>query len=186
VVPPGNDASTEGEATITGVTVPLDGSPLAETALPIAASIATALSVPLTLLRVIPSLTYQATAGWGVGYSAYYPVSEEMERDEEHAVAEYLEAIATRLRVSGLDVRTDWERSATNRAEEMIAAYLAKRSTGIAVMASYGRGGVLRWALGSTAEEVLDQSPCPILIVRAGTTAAGHEDRRIPAVQATG
>jgi hypothetical protein len=28
---------------------------------------------------------------------------------------------------------------------------------------------VLRWALGSTAEEVLDQSPCPILVVRAGT-----------------
>jgi universal stress protein family protein len=43
-------------------------------------------------------------------------------------------------------------------------------------MASHGRGGVLRWALGSTAEAVLDQAPCPILIVRAGATAgAGRE-----------
>ena len=43
-------------------------------------------------------------------------------------------------------------------------------------MASHGRGGVLRWALGSTAEAVLDQAPCPILIVRAGaTTGAGRE-----------
>ncbi len=58
----------------------------------------------------------------------------------------------------------------------MIAAALAKQPTGIAVMASHGRGGVLRWALGSTAEEALDQSPCPILIVRAGTTAVGSED----------
>ena len=51
----------------------------------------------------------------------------------------------------------------------MRAAVLAKQPSGIAVMASHGRGGVLRWALGSTAEEVLDQSPCPILVVRAGT-----------------
>ncbi|MDQ2784880.1 MAG: universal stress protein, partial [Chloroflexota bacterium] len=187
VVPPGNGASIEGDAVITAVTVPLDGSPLAETALPIAARIATALSAPLTLLRVIPSLTYLASSGWGVGYSTYYPVSEESEHDEETAVEEYLEAIATRLRAPGLEVQTEWARSVTNRAEEMITASLATRPTGIAVMASHGRGSVLRWALGSTAEAVLDQSPCPILIVRAGATAsAGHEEMRTPAVQRAG
>ncbi|MDQ2784809.1 MAG: universal stress protein, partial [Chloroflexota bacterium] len=187
VVPPGNGASIEGDAVITAVTVPLDGSPLAETALPIAARIATALSAPLTLLRVIPSLTYLASSGWGVGYSTYYPVSEENEHDEETAVEEYLEAIATRLRAPGLVVQTEWAHSVTNRAEEMITASLAKRPTGIAVMASHGRGGVLRWALGSTAEAVLDQSPCPILIVRAGaTTSAGHEGAPVRAVQRAG
>ena len=187
VVPPGNDASTGDDAVITGVTVPLDGSDLAETALPIAATIATVLSVPLTLLRVIPIMTYQATAGWSVGYSAYYPVSEEMERDEERAVEEYLDTIATRLRTPGLEVRTNWERSVTSKAEEVIAAYLAKRPTGIAVMASHGRGGVLRWALGSTAEAVLDRAPCPLLIVRADvTTRAGYEDVPVRAVQGAG
>ncbi len=78
-------------------------------------------------------------------------------------------------------MRTDWERSVTNRAEVIIAASLAKRPTGIAVMASHWRGGVLRWALGSTTEGVPDQAPCPILIVRAGvTTNAGHEEIHIP------
>lgn len=183
VVPPGNDAATGDSAAIAGVTVPLDGSPLAEEALPMATRIAIALSVPLTLLRIIPSLTYQASAGWGYGYSAYYPVSEEMERDEEQAVEEYLAAIATRLRAPGLEVETRWERSVTSKAEEMIAAYLAKRPASIAVMASHGRGGVLRWALGSTAEGVLDQSPCPLMIVRAGaTTSAGHERVPVPAL----
>ena len=43
-------------------------------------------------------------------------------------------------------------------------------------MASHGRGGVLRWALGSAASAVLDQTPYPLLIVRAGAaTGAGRE-----------
>jgi len=169
VVRPGNDAPTEGAAAIAGVTVTLDGSALAEEALPVATRIATALSIPLTLLRIIPSLTSLASAGWGAGYAAYYPVTDEMEADEDQGVKKYLEAVATRLRVSGLDVHARWEHSVTSRAAEMIAAALATQPAGIAVMASHGRGGVLRWALGSTAEEALDQSPCPILIVRAGT-----------------
>jgi nucleotide-binding universal stress UspA family protein len=186
VVRRGDDAPTEGAATIAAITVTLDGSPLAEEALPVATRIATGLAIPLTLLRVIPNLTYLASTGWDAGYSAYYPVSAETERGEEHAVEQGLEAIAAPLRAEGLDVRTRWERSATSRAAEAIAAVLAKQPAGIAVMASHGRGGVLRWALGSTAEEVLDQSPCPVLIVRAGTTAAGDEDAPAPAVRDAG
>jgi nucleotide-binding universal stress UspA family protein len=169
VVQPGDNARTEGAAMIAAVTVTLDGSPLSEEALPTAKRIATALAIPLTLLRAIPSLSALASSGWDAGYYAYYPVSEESERAEEQAVEQYLEAVATRLRASGLDVRTCWERSGTSHATETITAVLAKQPSGIAVMASHGRGGVLRWALGSTTEAVLDQSPCPILVVRAGT-----------------
>jgi nucleotide-binding universal stress UspA family protein len=169
VVRPGDEASTEGEATIAAVTVTLDGSSLAEEALPTATRIATALSIPLTLLRVIPGLGALANSGWDAGYSAYYPVSEVSERDEERAVEQYLETVAAPLRASGLDARACWERSVTSHATETIVAVLAKQPSGIAVMASHGRGGVLRWALGSTTEAVLDQSPCPILVVRAGT-----------------
>lgn len=182
VVRPDADAPSKGAATIEAITVALDGSPLAEEALPIASQIAAALAVPLTLLRVIPSATSLAGGGWDAGYSAYYPVSEEMERDEERAVQEYLQVVATRLRGTGLDVRTRRERSVTSRAAEVIPAVLAEQPAGIAIMASHGRGGVLRWALGSTAEEVLDHAPCPVLIVRAGTTAAeaGNTHAAVP------
>ena len=182
VVPPGHGVTIGSDrgadAAVTGITVPLDGSSLAEAALPFAANIAAAMSVPLTLFRVIPSIMAQA-AGWGAGYEAYYPITEEMEHDEEAAVAQYLQAVAMPLRAGGLVVHSVWQRSVTSRAEELILAYLPP--SGIAVMASHGRGGVLRWVLGSTAEEVLDHAPCPILIVRAGAMASvGRED--VPAL----
>jgi hypothetical protein len=81
----------------------------------------------------------------------------------------------------GLDVRTRAERGATGQAAALIAAALAQQPAGLAVMASHGRGGVLRWALGSTAEDVLDQAPCPVLIVRARSG-----DTRAPAAPRAG
>ena len=182
IVPPANGNTPTGDdGAITVITVPLDGSPLAEAALPIAADIAAALSVPLTLFRVIPSIMAQA-AGWGVGYEGYYPITEEMQRAEETAVTAYLAAVAAPLRAGGLTVETVWRRSVTAAADESIAAYLP--ATGIAVMASHGRGGVMRWVLGSTAEGVLDHAPCPILIVRADATTSGeHAGNRVHAVQ---
>ena len=174
VVPPGGDEPAGGAAAIAAITVTLDGSALAEGALPLAAHLAAALAVPLALLRVIPSRADPANTFWVDGYYAYYPASqeEELAREEERAVEAYLDAIAARLRAPGLEVRTAWERGVTGAAAGPIAEYLARRPTGLAVMASHGRGGVLRWALGSTAEAVLDQAPCPLLIVRAGATAS--------------
>ena len=101
-------------------------------------------------------------------------------------IEEHLEVVAAPLRAAGLEVRSRWERSVTSRAAEVIAAVLAKQLAGIAVMASHGRGGVLRWELGSTAAEVLDQSPCPILIVRAGTTATEPADISAPVARDAG
>ena len=84
-------------------------------------------------------------------------------------------------------MRTAWERGATGGAAGPIADYLARWPAGLAVMASHGRGGVLRWALGSTAEAVLDQAPCPLLVVRASaTTGAGREAVPARAVQDAG
>jgi nucleotide-binding universal stress UspA family protein len=174
VVRPGTEAPTSASAAIAEITVTLDGSALAEAALPEATRLAVALAVPLTLLQVIPSLAYLAAAGWGVGYANYYPASAEQEAADDLAVEGYLAAVATRLRQPGLAVRIRAERSVTARVEETVAAYLAARPTGLAVMASHGRGGVLRWVLGSTAEAVLDHAPCPLLIVRADATIAAE------------
>jgi nucleotide-binding universal stress UspA family protein len=42
------------------------------------------------------------------------------------------------------------------------------------VMGSHGRGGLFRLALGSVAERVVRDAPCPVLVVKTtGTTASG-------------
>ncbi|HEY8597037.1 MAG TPA: universal stress protein [Thermomicrobiales bacterium] len=175
VVPPGDAKLTRGAAQIAAITATLDGSVLAEGALPLAASLAAALAVPLGLLRAIPGPAYPISIGWDDGYYAPYIASEEQEHEEERAVEAYLEAIAAPLRTPALAVETAWVRGVTNVAAGPIAEHLARRPSGLAVMTSHGRTGLRRWALGSTAESVLDQAPCPILIVPADATiGAGH------------
>jgi nucleotide-binding universal stress UspA family protein len=86
----------------------------------------------------------------------------------------YLARIAARLEVTG--VRTRWLRGRA-APDAIITEYLHAQPPGIAVMASHGRGGISRWVIGSTAENVITGAPCPVLIVRAMT--APH-DGRIP------
>jgi len=52
------------------------------------------------------------------------------------------------------------------------------RQAGIVVMASHGRGSVLRWVLGSTAEGLTAHALAPVLIVRGTTAPALNEETR--------
>jgi hypothetical protein len=44
-------------------------------------------------------------------------------------------------------------------------------------MASHGRDGVARWVLGSTAEAVIAQPPCAVLVMRAKMSEQGEDTR---------
>jgi nucleotide-binding universal stress UspA family protein len=153
-------------ASIQQITVTLDGSPLAESALPIASRLAQIFNVPLTLLRVIPNVVYP-TAYYD---TAYLPPIKELEAYARTEAEQYLAEIKELQELQ--DVRVQWLHSAASTPEAIINAYLAKQPPGIVVMASHGRGGVSRWILGSTAEGVVTGAPCPVLIVRAETAPA--------------
>ncbi len=168
VVRPHPDLPAVGEASIRGITVTLDGSLLSEAAVPVAATLAARLAVPLTLLRVIPQRPYRAFYALE-GPDA--PPVEEIEATEEAEAAQYLTGIATRLRAEQMRVHTVWRRSARQHVDETIVARVTPHADGILVMASHGRGGVVRWALGSTTEAVLAHAPCAVLIVRADAVA---------------
>lgn len=126
------------------VIVPLDGSELAEQALPFATAIAKGLGVPLELLRVVPV----GTAG-----------------DEDEARA-YLDHV--REQVGGqaqITIKTG------KPAAQIIAAAEAATEP-LIIMTTHGRGGIGRLVFGSVADQILRGITAPVLLIRSGTTTA--------------
>jgi nucleotide-binding universal stress UspA family protein len=132
--------SGQGESdAISRVVVPLDGSALAEQALPIAASLAGILDVPVRLLHVIDPGAPES-AGQGEAQQA-------------------LDAHVQTLRDDGLDAAVAM--LAGTPAPALIGALTP---TDLVVMTSRGRGGLSRWLLGSVADRIVREAPAPVLL----------------------
>lgn len=83
---------------------------------------------------------------------------------EAAEVERYVEEVAESLRGEGL-VATSATRAAA--APQAIAAFSEEAKPSLIVMATHGRTGLQRWALGSVAEKVLRTSAWPMLLLRA-------------------
>lgn len=138
-----------------GITVPLDGSPLAESALPYALTLGEAMRVPVTLMYVVPlpKLT--------LDYQLRYDATQEATLLARASAT--LESRAKTLVRS--DLRVDTYAAVGDAAEEIVRH--AERSPGrCIVMATHGVGGVLHWAFGSVARKVITTATVPTLVVR--------------------
>jgi nucleotide-binding universal stress UspA family protein len=134
------------------ILLPLDGSELAQVALPHAVKIAEIFQAKLVLLRVACAPILLGTE----------PVEA-----QRLVVAEsdaYLKTVVADLQPTGLKLSTGVRYG--NAAEEIIA-FASQESIGLIVMATHGRSGVGRWLLGSTAEKVLRGTTVPVLLIRA-------------------
>src|SRR5919201_1177493 len=129
------------------ILVPLDGSPLAEYALPYAERLADACSARLVLTRVLPV------------YSSEPPQENLTSADEAWA---YLERIAARLRAHGRHVETS---AVWGEPVEMILERVRATRADLVVMATHGRSGAGRWLYGSVADQVLRRALVPVLTV---------------------
>jgi nucleotide-binding universal stress UspA family protein len=138
---------------IRSILLPLDGSELAEQALPVAEGIGKALGARLHLARVVP-----------------YPISiQEIEAGsavQNHfkklltGAEEYLLEVSKRRRLA------DAEKSvAAGPPAAALSDYISQQSIGLVVMTSHGRGGLMRAALGSTADRLIG-GDAPVLVVR--------------------
>lgn len=140
---------------LSGINAPLDGSPLAESALPYALALGDAMNVPITLVHAVPlpqlSLDYQLR----------YDAAEEATLLAR--AGDMLEARAQSLRIGTRRVATYV--AAGDPAEEIVR--YSERSTGRCIaMATHGSGGMLHWAFGSVARKVLTTATVPTLVVR--------------------
>ncbi|MGH2586389.1 MAG: universal stress protein [Dehalococcoidia bacterium] len=147
------------------VLVPLDGSLVAEMALPYAAAIARGLGASVRLLAVIEPAPRGLTQR-----SEHRAV--EFEQLERRSLEEALAGAASRLQEQSLAVATHVVRG--NPATAILNA-AGDASVAMVIMGTHGRGGVDRWGVGSVAEQVMRQNVKPTLLVRLPYTPASQQ-----------
>jgi nucleotide-binding universal stress UspA family protein len=150
------------EVKLTDIIVPLDGSALAEQALPLAASIARDLGLKMTLLQVTPSVeNYYPLMGSSRAIYNY----DDLVRETDEEAAKYLIQKGSRLRQEGIS--TVEEQLMHGSAEIAITDYAREVPHCLVAMTTHGRSGMGRWLLGSVADRVIRHSGVPILVVRS-------------------
>jgi len=152
-------AATGGKATIDSVSVPLDGSELAESILAPVVELAKAIKLAVRLMRCY------SVADMIYGYEDYSAGLVALrERSKEEAV-EYLKAKVDQLKEQGLTEVVPLT-SEGEPGEAIIESAQALPNSLIA-MCTHGRSGVNRWLLGSVTEKVVRHSGHPVLVIRA-------------------
>lgn len=148
------------------ILVPLDGSPLAERALPYAQGLAASVGARLLLVR--------AALPRGFPVQGCADGEAQVTREAE----QYLSSVADRLDTPGVVEAAVF----SDPAAEAIVEESRLRCVDLVVMATHGRSGLGRWVCGSVVEAVLASSPVPVLLVRAWQDeqrpeALAHEPR---------
>ena len=145
----------------TRILVPLDGSPVAEKALPHTRALARMLKLPVTLLAVV-----ETVADFSEKKADYLDtLIEGGARNAE----EYLEKISKTFSGAAIQYRVE-----KGRADEAIITNAGAGT--LITMATHGRSGLGRWLLGSITEQVVRGAHNAVLVVRANeeTTSEGE------------
>jgi nucleotide-binding universal stress UspA family protein len=141
------------------ILVPLDGSALAENALPVAKSFADAFNSKLHLIRAVPIPMLDEDMP---GEAIYTP---DLLDSMVSSARTYLTSAASRL-ASPEGARLD---VLVGPPAPQIEDYATLNNIDLVVMTSHGRGGIARAALGSVTDRLLG-GPAPVLVVRAEMT----------------
>ena len=146
------------------IMIPLDGSKLAECALPYAEELAKGCKAEEVILVSVTERIQGYRPVEDVAQPLEYRMIPEAVGKKERQAQRYLERIAKGLERKGVKVRT--EVLLGNPADE-IASYAEIDKCDLIIMASHGRSGPSRWTHGNVADKVFKASCVPVLMVRA-------------------
>lgn len=135
------------------ILVPLDGSEIAEVALPYAEEMAGRLGSEITLISVSHSAEEQDQQM----FQSYIQKTVESVRERAERYFE---------RPSERAIEVNSAILVGNPAEKIVD-YADSGDIDLIVMATHGRSGISRWALGSVADKVLRATERPVVLVRA-------------------
>jgi nucleotide-binding universal stress UspA family protein len=146
------------------ILVPLDGSELAEIAIPYAEELAGKFGSKVILLNVRkPSEDPNNPELEAYLKEMIAIVEQDIKKSPDLPLGEKVKVESVTIGLSGL---------LTHPAEEILN-YTEKKNISLIIIATHGRTGIKRWALGSVAEKVVRASTKPILLVRANID--GHK-----------
>ncbi len=161
------------------ILVPLDGSTVAEAALPPAQELARATGATLVLVASVlePELALVAVGGLpdvlapsGNGVAPSWMAAAEQAAAPD--LERYLTGMAQRLEANGYPVE---KRLTYGPAAPAILHLSEEVDADLIVMSTHGRGGLERLLLGSVAMQVLQAARRPILLVREGHAGAPEQ-----------
>ena len=134
------------------ILLPLDGSEISESAIPHVQALALGCGTKkVTIAHVVERKRYEGMLAAGKRPGVY------------------LQRTAERLKAKGINTHIEL---LTGDASEAIVSYADNSPCDIIVMASHGRSGVTRWAIGSVADKVFRASSVPVLMVKASERPA--------------
>jgi len=152
------------------ILVPLDGSKLAECALPYVEELAKGCGTEEVILVSVT----ERVQGYRVFDDSTQMRGQRLIREavgkKQEQAQKYLDRIAKAMKAKGISV--DTEVLLGDPAEEIIS-YAKHPGCDIIVISSHGRSGISRWAFGSVADKIFRASTVPILMVRASGCVSG-------------
>ncbi len=136
------------------ILVPLDGSKLAEQALPHAVAQAEKFGAEVVLLKVLQPLSEPTFSAPAAVRAA--------EKASARLLREYLDGVAARLREQGIAVQVAL---VEGKPYVEIIRFAEEKEIDLIVMSTRGHSGWSRWLLGSVADRVVRGATVPLLLV---------------------
>ena len=139
------------------ILVPLDGSELAEKAIPYATELCKG-ETEVTLFQVIHIPLPLAAPDASIAV----PMPDPQELMDE--ALKYLEGIVESLRNEGVNAKAVVNEQDVTA--DAIVEYAKENDIDLIVMTTHGRSGLSRLVFGSVSESVVRHTPCPVLLIR--------------------
>lgn len=140
----------------THILVPLDGSKLAEAALPPAASLAQTLGAPVTLLHLIEK-------------DARQEVHKDRHLTKADEANDYLQAVAQTAFPEKVKVEWHVHTAEIENVAASIVQHAEELNPDLIIMCSHGRSGMRDYLFGNIAQQVIGQSDMPVLLLKPTT-----------------
>jgi nucleotide-binding universal stress UspA family protein len=135
------------------ILLPLDGSTMAEKAVPFAVAQAEWFGALLILLRVVEPILHTRSPA----------ALDDATQERMEWARDYRESVATRIREQGVRVDIVVTEDAPSVA---ITQYAEGNQVDLIVLCSRGRSGPSRWLMGSVADRIVRGADVPVLLVR--------------------